>query len=287
LNEDDPKGLLKGLFGGWNRLRENVVGDIGLGFVPIAGTAADVQDAKRAIENRDLVGLGLAGVGFVPGVGDVVKAAGKGLRRAVSNLPMDQASRIARARELGFDVDNPVYHGTPKTFEEFKPSSHGLLGEGVYVSSNPEVANRYVGKYRPATDWSRAEVPQVIPMYTRATNLYPVKGGTYGLFDIVEERVPNAYEAWRAQEISTTEIQRLAQEILKDRGYQGMIFGNPGARHGQAALIFDPSDLRSVNAAFDPAQRESANLLAGTAGAMIGGSALARALKEENKREER
>jgi len=98
VNEDDKKGLLAKMFGGWNRTRENALADIGLGFVPIAGTAADVQDAKRAIENRDLVGLGLAGVGFVPGVGDAVKAAGKGLRRAVSNLPMDEASRLARAR---------------------------------------------------------------------------------------------------------------------------------------------------------------------------------------------
>ena len=281
MNEDDKKGLLAKMFGGWNRTRENALADIGLGFVPIAGTAADIQDAKRAIEDRDLVGLGLAGVGFVPGVGDVVKSVGKGLRRAVSNLPMDQASRIARARELGFDVDNPVYHGTDKDFGEFRPSSHGLLGEGVYVSGDPEIANRYA---RRGVIRGRGQVsaPNVIPMYTRATNLYPVRGGSYGLFDVVEERLPNAYEAWKAREISTTEIQRLAQEILKDRGYQGMTFADK-----QAALIFDPSDLRSVNAAFDPARRESANLLAGTAGAMIGGSAVARALKEENKREER
>jgi hypothetical protein len=93
LNEDDPKGLLKGLFGGWNRTRENALADIGLGFVPIAGTAADVQDAKRAIENRDLVGLGLAGVGFVPGVGDVVKGVGKGLRRALGDLPAPRLNR--------------------------------------------------------------------------------------------------------------------------------------------------------------------------------------------------
>lgn len=78
--EDDPQGVLGRLFGSWNRLRENPVADIALGFTP-AGVAADVQDASRAIGEGDLVGLGLAGVGMVPGVGDALKTVGKALRR--------------------------------------------------------------------------------------------------------------------------------------------------------------------------------------------------------------
>ena len=35
------------------------------------------------------------------------------------SLPMDEASRMARAKEMGFDTDNPVYHGTMKDFPEF------------------------------------------------------------------------------------------------------------------------------------------------------------------------
>ena len=30
-----------------------------------------------------------------------------------AELPMDEASRMQRARDMGFNVDNPVYHGTP------------------------------------------------------------------------------------------------------------------------------------------------------------------------------
>jgi len=92
LNEDDPKGFLSRLFGGWNRARENPVADVALGFTP-AGVAADVQDAARAIRDRDALGVALASAGFIPVAGDVVKGVGKGLRRAVGDLPAPRLNR--------------------------------------------------------------------------------------------------------------------------------------------------------------------------------------------------
>ena len=45
-------------------------------------------------------------------------------KRIVSGeLPMDDASRMARAKDMGFDVDNVFYHGTNADFNEFKPSA--------------------------------------------------------------------------------------------------------------------------------------------------------------------
>jgi hypothetical protein len=46
-------------------------------------------------------------------------------------------------------------------------------------------------------------------------------------------------------------------------------------------VALDPSNNRSVNAAFDPAMRGSANLLAGAAGATIGLSALRNIQRED------
>ena len=40
---------------------------------------------------------------------------------ASGELPMDTASRMERAAEQGYDVDNPVYHGTDADFNEFDP----------------------------------------------------------------------------------------------------------------------------------------------------------------------
>jgi hypothetical protein len=46
-------------------------------------------------------------------------------------------------------------------------------------------------------------------------------------------------------------------------------------------VIFDPANIRSTNAAFDPSKRGSANLMAGAAGATIGLSALRNIQREE------
>jgi len=127
LNEDDPKGVLGRLFGGWNRMRENALADIALGFTP-AGVAADVQDAKRAIENRDAIGLGLAGVGFLPG-GDIAKAVAKRLpRRVLEDAPQ---GTLSLKRILSGDVNAP---------------SSGSAMSGSYDPSYPGRAAEYAAK---------------------------------------------------------------------------------------------------------------------------------------------
>lgn len=42
-------------------------------------------------------------------------------RIATGELPMDEASRMARAAEQGYDTSRPVYHGTDTDFLEFDP----------------------------------------------------------------------------------------------------------------------------------------------------------------------
>jgi len=67
------------------------------------------------------------------------------------SLPLDKASRLERARELGFDVDNPIYHGTNTDklteFDESKIGSRdeGFFGRGFYFADNAGEA-RYYGK---------------------------------------------------------------------------------------------------------------------------------------------
>jgi hypothetical protein len=56
---------------------------------------------------------------------------------------------------------------------------------------------------------------------------------------------------------------------------------------GRAAThlaMFEPNNVRSVNAAFDPAKRGSANLLAGGAAAAVGVGAMTRSQQEEQNR---
>jgi len=51
--------------------------ELGLGFNPAIGAALDVRDLGRAIAERDMSSGLLAAVGFVPGIGDIPKAAAK------------------------------------------------------------------------------------------------------------------------------------------------------------------------------------------------------------------
>jgi hypothetical protein len=67
-------------------------------------------------------------------------------RIATGDLPMDTASRMQRAKAMGFDPSDVQYHGTKADFTEFAPSDFGNVGPGIYISSNPEVASGYASR---------------------------------------------------------------------------------------------------------------------------------------------
>ena len=54
---------------------------------------------------------------------------------SISGLPMDTASRMDRARYLGFDVDQTYYHGTDADVSEF---SKDMLGSSTGSKSAKE-----------------------------------------------------------------------------------------------------------------------------------------------------
>lgn len=79
------------------------------------------------------------------------------------------------------------------------------------------------------------------------------------------------------------------QNIARKEGFDGVQFMGledaPGFDpiHGIADTlkIFDPANIRSVNAAFDPAKRGSANLMAGVMGGAVGLSALRQLMPQQ------
>lgn len=68
-------------------------------------------------------------------------------------------------------------------------------------------------------------------------------------------------------EANSEQLLNLAQEHGID---VPRLLGYEGARFGDETVVFNPSQLRSVNAAFDPAKKDSPNLLAGGAAAAVG-----------------
>ncbi len=158
------------------------------------------------------------------------------------DLPMDEASRMGRAREQGFDVDTPLYHGTSSDFDEFRISEDGHFGPGVYLTRNPQVASQYAAKA------SGPNGANVRPVYVRGKI---ATGDKYDdVFVDVAEKFPDE---------TNDQLNVRAVAILKKRGYAGI--------EGDGQLsIFDPSNIRGKFAKFDPSETQSSKLLAGVSG---------------------
>ena len=45
--------------------------------------------------------------------------------KKLAKLPMDEVSRLARAKEMGFNPNQVFYHGTKQNIESFDPSKMG------------------------------------------------------------------------------------------------------------------------------------------------------------------
>ena len=175
-----------------------------------------------------------------------------------SALPMGKASRLARAKEGGFNTDLPLYRGT--TERGATRATHSLeSGKGVFLTDNPDVAEifRYPREYGEVLfDEKRGDLQK---LYARMKN--PLVLGD------------------DAQKFTEDTIYQVG--IIKDavaRGYDSIVVPNvmegvgDTVERGTTYVILDPKNIRKTTAAFDPAKSDSRNLMAGIAGAGIIGA---------------
>jgi len=159
-------------------------------------------------------------------------------------LLMDLESRLARAKEMGFHTDLPVYHGTDKTFQEFTYDPYALktLGPGVYTTPDPKFASDYANWAAPEAGSAR----QVYPLFLKG-KIFDVSNPehtkllrkSYDDYDTIRDAIP--------------EIKKLGFDHVRLSGDSG-----------NEIVTFDPKNIRSKFAAFDPAKSESADLSAFT-----------------------
>mgnify|MGYP000930298379 CR=1 FL=1 len=176
------------------------------------------------------------------------------VRRSAASLPMDEASRMARGQAMGFRTQMPLAHGTSSTFDAFdltkggstigtEPARMGVWsevrrGESQIADEFAEMSARNTGGN-----------PQVMPLLHRADKPAAL---TLSGSETNEEIAATLAHAW-------------------ENGYDAVMMRNytsPGGKRGDILVVKDPSQLRSVFAQFDPAKRDSANLLAGMASAV-------------------
>lgn len=205
-------------------------------------------------------------------------------------LPMDEASRMARAREQGFDVETPVYHGTHTAhsgdFAAFDPtinpppSKWGMYGTGgTYAATHPDWANNFASVL--------SLEPRVMPLYARAGKVFNVHGprqeveNTYRRLYEAAGKDPSEAIAWLRRG-EPTQAYRVALSDVGSFGDAGFdAVRGASEMVGDEVMVFNANNLRSRFAAFDPHNTNRANLLGGFAvGAPIGALTLREALRE-------
>jgi hypothetical protein len=174
---------------------------------------------------------------------------------------MDQGARMQRAQDLGYDTSRPLYHYTDKLENEtelssLQPSPENVqtkLGRGIYTSPNPQYGDRYVRQGRDLSEGYN-ENARAIPVYARG------KLATGDEYEAAYKAATDSLGIQRGVVDQQTklkirsDIQNKAQEILKEQGFDGVQFMDE-------VMIFDPKNVRSINAEFDPTRADSADLL--------------------------
>lgn len=242
-----------------NRIEESLSG-IG-GRTPIGKV---LSGADVALE-----GVGMA-ADFVPGLKAAALAAGSllplmsrsvsGARRfgrqsgmigSADDLPMDKASKLKRAEDIGMRTNMPLFHGGGRDIQEFDLTKGGEVSGspvgrlGVSVSTDRETAEEFAGRVASGD----GEVREFLHRAERPVSVE--LDGTEGNFEIAA----TVERAW-------------------EQGFDAIKFNNyttPEGKTGKSfILVRDPSQLRDINAKFDPAKKTSANLLAGGAAGAVG-----------------
>lgn len=277
-----------------------IVGDI-------AGLGADAAMYANYPEERTALNYGLTLAGVLPFVPSAA-----GIRTAEGALDMSQAARMQRAREQSY-LPETVYHGTAQDISEFNPQKFGgsvtkagSAKMGTWFSDNPDVSATYA-RYA-AEDLPVSRILEQADRAGRARN-FDEQERLYALAEemelsgqlrnaggqnIIPARIKGSMfevdaEGATMPDLDESQLYQWAQEA-KSKGYDGLKIKNfsDNADYGQYLpathyLVFNPANIRSVNAAFDPTKSSSANLMAGVMGGAVGLSALRQLMPQQER----
>lgn len=192
------------------------------------------------------------------------------------DLPMDQASRMERAKGMGFDTK--AYHGTSRNFPHFSldaPSATGVKSSAVFSTDNPDVASGYGHSVMPIM--SKADVPVSFDFNGRSRTHF--NNNEYTPSQLANEirqtrddarRYGSEVETDKAYDLENAGVEPMyADEIdaihMRNINDTNDMFGGQVANH---TATLDPTNIRSQFARFDPRLEHLAHLSASTGGAM-------------------
>jgi len=236
-------------------------------------------------------------------------------RAKKTDLPMDTASRMKRAEEMGFGED--LYHASKQDIDALKPGYDDGL---VFLTPSPEFADQWLGKGRynqrigaadeigemqdaeralreqifdpenlnklsgsdfdEAYDAAASEFRRRNPVMSQdAYNaIYPVRSNVQKIFD-PEKDFDELAEYLEGEQVSDEVLREFKDgnyllyenkkmvNFLKGKGYDAVwLKESRGSPSYSTLAVFDPKNVRSRHAMFDPAKKDSADLLASIGG---------------------
>lgn len=204
------------------------------------------------------VGMMGAPVGYATAPKGAIGMGGSRLNNA--GLAMDEASRMARAKDMGFHTD--LFHGTASDISAFEPRRRGL-----YMTDRPDIADIYAQSAGNSTVKNiRSEVSNAGP------NIMPLK--LRGEVLEVSDLGPDMSHGWSSDNLAAALNVKLddfpvgtrardMDNLAKQKGYTAIKIKDMLDLGGEQSQwrVLDPSAVRSKFAVFDPTQKNSTNLL--------------------------
>lgn len=180
----------------------------------------------------------------------------------VDHLAMDKPARLTRAKTLGFDTTTIYYHGTGQDFMRFSPKFHGSnMGAhnreifAVWLTTDPEVAAVYANHDRSQAIWWGKEEDRPRPG-VKYPNLMPL---------FVRLRNPKVIDCTDLTHYGLLRQKGSAIRYAKQDRHDSIVFRNAedGSEHrSDIVAVFNPRNVRSVFARFDPAKQATTDLMA-------------------------
>jgi hypothetical protein len=180
---------------------------------------------------------------------------------------MDFESRMQRASDMGFATDNKLYHGTAgREFKAFDLNKGGAVTgvptarQGIWTSVDDATPANFFAELAAE---KTGRNPRVMPLLGRADNPLVLQLEGYPTPKQLNRAIG---EAWKAGH----------DAVVVRNHFHGM------GPTGDTLVVRNPNQLRSSQAAFDPAKRNSSKLLAGIAAGGAGLPLLLNAGDDQN-----
>jgi len=187
------------------------------------------------------------------------------LQDFLGGLPPETADRLVRASEQGYDVTTPYYHGTGSPDITMFQGERGSAG---HFSRDPKFAENFA--------YEKEGAPAIYPVYLRHGKQFNVKIPED--LDVLRNHLRSvdislgeeeAFQRMKLGLADYTDLERLAPRI-REAGFNSYVDYEDIGGGPTGIAVFDPSDVRSVNAEFNPKRTKSGNILAGGAAAAVG-----------------